>query len=57
MSEAKSKSLTSAQHSVMTYKGKKSKTRVDVCICITDSLNCTAEINTDCKSTILQYKF
>ena len=34
------------KQSVMTYTGKESKKRVDICICITDSLCCTAEINT-----------
>ena len=29
---------------------------VCVCVCITESLCCTAEINTTCKSTILQLK-
>ena len=36
----------STQYSVMTYMGKESKKRVDTCICITDSLRCTAETNT-----------
>ena len=35
-----------ALYSVMTYIGKESKKRVDVCICITDSLCCIAETNT-----------
>ena len=30
----------------MTYMGKEPKTKVDVYICITDSLKCTSEINT-----------
>ena len=34
-----------AQYSVVAYMGKESK-RVDICICITDSLCCTAETNT-----------
>ena len=33
------------RYSVMTYMGKESKKRVDICICITDSLCCTAETN------------
>ena len=36
----------STQYSVMTYVGIESKKRVDICICITDSLCCTAETNT-----------
>ena len=34
------------QYSVMTYMGKDSKKRVDICTHITDSLWCTAETNT-----------
>ena len=34
------------QCSVVTYMGKESKKRVDPCICIADSLCCTAEANT-----------
>ena len=34
------------QCSVMAYMGKESKKRVDICICIMDSLCCTAETNT-----------
>ena len=36
----------STQYSVMTYMGKASKNRVDICICITDSLCCVAETDT-----------
>ena len=36
----------STQSSVMTYMGKESEKRVDLCICVTDSLCCTAETNT-----------
>ena len=39
----------SIQYSVMAYMGKdskKKKKRVDICICITDSLCCTPETNT-----------
>ena len=36
----------STQHAVMAYTGKESKKRVDICICITDSLCYTAETNT-----------
>ena len=36
----------STQYSVMTYMGKESKKRVDICIWITDSLCCTPETNT-----------
>ena len=36
----------STQYSVMTYMGIESKKKVDICICITDSLCCTAETNT-----------
>ena len=43
----------STQYSVMTYMAKESKKRVAICICITDSLCCTAETQ-HCKSTILQ---
>ena len=35
----------STQYSVMAYMGKESK-KVDICICITDSLCCTPETNT-----------
>ena len=35
----------STQYSVMAYTGKESKKRVDICICITDSLCCTPETN------------
>ena len=35
----------STQYSVMTYIGIEYKKRVDICICITDSLRCTAETN------------
>ena len=35
----------STHHSVMTYVGKESKRRVCICICIADSLCCTAETN------------
>ena len=34
------------QYSVMAYMGKEGRKKVDVCICITDSLCCTAETNT-----------
>ena len=36
----------STQYSVMAYMGKESKKRMDICICITDSLCCTPETNT-----------
>ena len=36
----------STQYSVMTYMGKESKNRVDICICMTDSLFCIPETNT-----------
>ena len=37
----------STQYSVMAYMGKNlKKKRVDICICITDSLCCTPETNT-----------
>ena len=36
----------STQYSVMAYMGKESKKRVDICICITNSLCCTPESNT-----------
>ena len=36
----------STQYSVMTYMGKESKKRVDICKCITDSLCSTEENNT-----------
>ena len=36
----------STPYSVMAYMGKASKKRVDVCICITDSLRCIPETNT-----------
>ena len=36
----------STQYSVMTHMGKESKKRVDICICITDSLCCTPATNT-----------
>ena len=36
----------STQYSIMAYIGKESKKRVDICICITDSLCCICEINT-----------
>ena len=36
----------STQYSVMAYMGKESKNRVDICICITDSLCCTPKTNT-----------
>ena len=35
----------STHYSVIAYMGKESKKRVDICICITDSLCCTAETN------------
>ena len=38
--------LCSAGDSVMTYMGKESKKRVDICIWITDSLSCTPGANT-----------
>ena len=43
----------STQYSVITYMGNESK-RVDICLCTTDSLCCTVESGTHCKSTILQ---
>ena len=36
----------STQYSVMTYMGIESKKRVDIRVCITDSLCCTPEPNT-----------
>ena len=36
----------STQYSVMAYMGKDSRKRVNICICITDSLCCTPETNT-----------
>ena len=36
----------STQYFVMAYMGKGSKKRVDICICITDSVCCTLETNT-----------
>ena len=36
----------SIQHSVMTYMGIENEKELDICICITDSLCCTAETNT-----------
>ena len=36
----------STQYSVMTYMGKQSKKRLDICIRINDSLWCTSETNT-----------
>ena len=36
----------STQYSVMACMGKESKKRVDICMCLTDSLCCTAETNT-----------
>ena len=36
----------STQYSAMTYMRKESKKRVDICICVTDCLCCTAETNT-----------
>ena len=34
----------STQYSLMTYMGNKSKKKLDICMCITDSLCCTVEI-------------
>ena len=36
----------STHYSIMTHMGKESKKRIDICVCITDSLCCTAETNT-----------
>ena len=36
----------STQYSLMASIGKEPKKRVDICICVTDSLYCTAETNT-----------
>ena len=36
----------STQYSVMAYMGRESKKRVDICICVTDSLCCTPATNT-----------
>ena len=33
------------QYSVMAYMGKESKNRVDICMCITDSLCCSPDTN------------
>ena len=40
----------------MTYLGKESKKRVDICTCITDPLCCRAEQNT-VKSTMIKIYF
>ena len=34
------------QYSIMVYRGKESKKRVDTCVCTTDSVCCTRETNT-----------
>ena len=46
----------STQYSVMAYMVKESKNerRVDICICITDSLCCIPKLTHHCKSTRLQ---
>ena len=44
----------STQYSVMTYVGNESKKRVDMCVCITDSLGSILKLIQHCKSTILQ---
>ena len=36
----------STQYSATVYMGKESKKRIDICICITDSLYCMPETNT-----------
>ena len=36
--------------------GKESEKRIDMLVCITESLCRTAEINKHCKSNILQFK-
>ena len=43
------------QYSGLTYRGKQSKERIHICICITDSFCCTAETQY-CKSTIQYIK-
>ena len=42
------------QYFVITYKGKKSEKKIDIYVCITESLCYTSEIQ-HCKSTILQF--
>ena len=45
--------VNSTQYSVVTYMGKESEQKRDICICVTESTCCTPEINSSCISTVL----
>ena len=47
----------STQHSATTHLGKESKKRVDICMCVADSLGCTPKANTTLSINYTPIKF